>query len=122
MTRTMPDFPEGDLAINNHHPDMETRTYEIQVITPLFGGGVEAGKGYHPDTDRLSSIRGHLRFWGGQPGERNLLMVRNSGSGKVRFGIDGDIRSRYVSKLLMFRRESPILAHIIRKEEVFSQI
>ncbi len=63
MTRTMPDFPEGDLAINNHHPDMETRTYEIQVITPLFGGGVEAGK-IDPELPiRPSSIRGHLRFW-----------------------------------------------------------
>jgi len=59
----MPDFPEGDLAIDNHHPDMETRTYEIQVITPLFGGGVEAGK-IDPELPiRPSSIRGHLRFW-----------------------------------------------------------
>jgi len=63
MARTMPGFPEGDLAVDNHHPDMETRMYEIQVITPLFGGGVEAGNVDPEHPIRESSIRGHLRFW-----------------------------------------------------------
>ena len=37
--------------------------YKIEVITPIFGGGVEAGK---PDTMmpiRASAIRGQLRYW-----------------------------------------------------------
>ncbi|MCI5207465.1 MAG: type III-B CRISPR module RAMP protein Cmr1 [Candidatus Electrothrix sp. ATG2] len=37
--------------------------YEIEVITPIFGGGVEAGE---PDTKmpiRASAIRGQLRYW-----------------------------------------------------------
>lgn len=39
----------------------QVRTYEL--ITPLYGGGAEAGK---PDLDmpiRGTAIRGHLRFW-----------------------------------------------------------
>ncbi|WP_339134964.1 MAG: type III-B CRISPR module RAMP protein Cmr1 [Candidatus Electrothrix sp. GW3-4] len=38
-------------------------SYKIEVITPIFGGGVEAGK---PDTKmpvRASAIRGQLRYW-----------------------------------------------------------
>lgn len=39
----------------------QVRTYRL--ITPLFGGGVEAGK-YDPITPiRGTAIRGHLRFW-----------------------------------------------------------
>jgi CRISPR-associated protein Cmr1 len=65
MARTMPKFPDkvktDDLL--NHHPGRVTRNYEIEVITPLFGGGVEAGKVDPEHPIRESSIRGHLRFW-----------------------------------------------------------
>jgi CRISPR-associated protein Cmr1 len=59
----MPKFPEGDLTITNQHLGMEIRTYNIEVITPLFGGGVDAGKVDPEIPIRPSSIRGHLRFW-----------------------------------------------------------
>ncbi|VVB63122.1 CRISPR system Cmr subunit Cmr1-2 [uncultured archaeon] len=45
------------------HSDSITNTYEIQVITPIFGGGVEAGVNDPITPIRPSSIRGHLRFW-----------------------------------------------------------
>jgi len=45
------------------HSDLIPQTYEIQVITPLFGGGVEAGVNDPVTLIRSSSIRGHLRFW-----------------------------------------------------------
>jgi CRISPR-associated protein Cmr1 len=64
MPRTMPDCP-GDINVKdlNHHPGMVTRTYDIEVITPMFGGGVEP-KRIDPEIPiRPSSIRGHLRFW-----------------------------------------------------------
>jgi len=38
-------------------------TYKIEVVTPIFGGGVKAGE---PDTKmpiRASAIRGQLRYW-----------------------------------------------------------
>jgi CRISPR-associated protein Cmr1 len=41
----------------------ETRVYPIRLITPMFGGGVEAGE---PDATlpiRGTSIRGQLQFW-----------------------------------------------------------
>ncbi len=37
--------------------------YELMVITPLFGGGAEAGINDDVTPIRPSSIRGHLRFW-----------------------------------------------------------
>lgn len=41
----------------------ESRDYEIELITPMFGGGVVGGQ---PDPSfpiRGTSIRGHLQFW-----------------------------------------------------------
>lgn len=40
-----------------------TKTYQVEVITPIYGGGVKAGE---PDKDmpiRASAIRGQLRYW-----------------------------------------------------------
>lgn len=37
--------------------------YEIHVITPMFGGGVETGECDDLTPIRSTSIRGHLRFW-----------------------------------------------------------
>ena len=43
--------------------DVFMRTYDIQVITQISGGGIRAGE-YDPVTPiRPSSIRGHLRSW-----------------------------------------------------------
>lgn len=39
----------------------ETREYEL--ITPLFGGGVETKKADEVSVIRATEIRGHLRFW-----------------------------------------------------------
>lgn len=47
----------------NPYPGSETRTYEIQLITPLFGGGTNAGVNDPVTLIRPSSIRGQLRFW-----------------------------------------------------------
>jgi len=40
-----------------------TREYQISLITPLFGGGVEAGAPDETMPIRGTSIRGQLRFW-----------------------------------------------------------
>ncbi len=43
--------------------NLESRTYRIRLITPMFGGGVEAGT---PDPSfpiRPTAVRGHLHFW-----------------------------------------------------------
>jgi len=62
ITRSLPTFPDK-LPDGGSHPDIITEKYTIDVITPLFGGGYEAGK-VDPDMPiRVSSIRGHLRFW-----------------------------------------------------------
>ncbi len=39
----------------------ESREYEL--ITPLFGGGVETKKADEVSVIRATEIRGHLRFW-----------------------------------------------------------
>jgi len=40
-----------------------SRTFEIQVVTPIFGGGVEVNTPDPVCCVRATSIRGHLRFW-----------------------------------------------------------
>lgn len=46
-----------------HHPHSITKVYKLQVITPLFGGGAEAGVNDPITLIRPSAVRGHLRFW-----------------------------------------------------------
>ena len=43
--------------------DTGTKKYLIHLVTPLFGGGVEAGKNDPITLIRGASIRGQLRFW-----------------------------------------------------------
>ena len=40
-----------------------SKIYTIKLVTPLYGGGVEAGENDLSMLIRASSIRGHLRFW-----------------------------------------------------------
>ena len=62
MSRYLAKFPETFPEVDPYQ-DMTTRRYSIQVITPIFGGGIRAGE-YDPVTPiRPSSIRGHLRSW-----------------------------------------------------------
>ncbi|MBI1747848.1 MAG: type III-B CRISPR module RAMP protein Cmr1 [Acidobacteria bacterium] len=70
MSRTIigcPDAPiiQVDLkaGIDGYHPNTIPKTYAIQVITPIFGGGTEPGINDPVTLIRPSSIRGHLRFW-----------------------------------------------------------
>ncbi|MFZ2470999.1 MAG: type III-B CRISPR module RAMP protein Cmr1 [Methanothrix sp.] len=42
---------------------MISKIYNIQIITPIFGGGVKASENDPVTPIRPSSIRGHLRFW-----------------------------------------------------------
>jgi CRISPR-associated protein Cmr1 len=41
----------------------EERTYSIELITPLFGGGVEAGENDLTMPIRATAVRGQLQFW-----------------------------------------------------------
>ncbi|NOZ51788.1 MAG: type III-B CRISPR module RAMP protein Cmr1 [Gammaproteobacteria bacterium] len=50
-------------AVDNHYPDTISQSYNIQLITPLFGGGVASGVTDPITLIRPTSIRGHLRFW-----------------------------------------------------------
>ena len=47
----------------NPFPGTQTATFSINVITPLYGGGVEASKPDIENPIRSSEIRGNLRFW-----------------------------------------------------------
>jgi CRISPR-associated protein Cmr1 len=62
MTRSILGCPI-EPKITNLNPHYDSETYLIQVITPIFGGGVEPGENDLGMVIRPSSIRGHLRFW-----------------------------------------------------------
>lgn len=49
--------------VGRARPRQETLTYEIDVITPLFGGGESPGVNDSISLIRPSEIKGHLRFW-----------------------------------------------------------
>lgn len=56
-------IPEIDPPELPHQSKPNGRRYAVELITPLYGGGVAAGL---PDEEmpvRASAIRGHLRFW-----------------------------------------------------------
>jgi len=62
--KTNSDFHELEAALSDTAPETDDwRTYNCSLVTPLYGGGVNAGE---VDTDhpiRVSGIRGQLRFW-----------------------------------------------------------
>lgn len=62
MARLIPICPERPENVQAWS-DFEDRSYSISVVTPMFGGGAEAGVPDPVTLIRPSSIRGHLRFW-----------------------------------------------------------
>ncbi len=59
MPRQIPDVPNGWKPPD---PDLG-RSYEIELITPMVGGGATAGKVDLDFPIRPTAIRGHLRHW-----------------------------------------------------------
>ncbi|KPL80188.1 type III-B CRISPR module RAMP protein Cmr1 [Herpetosiphon geysericola] len=51
----------NEFTVGEHTYITKTRSYKL--ITPLFGGGVEAGLNDPLTPIRASGIRGQLRFW-----------------------------------------------------------
>lgn len=62
FVRKITEFPK-ELPAADPSEGFVRKEYTIQVITPFFGGGVEAGNIDPAMPIRPSSIRGHLRFW-----------------------------------------------------------
>lgn len=64
LTPTIPDLnPNGYAQDNPKATEYITETRSYKLITPLFGGGVEAGVNDTITPIRASGIRGQLRFW-----------------------------------------------------------
>ncbi|ACR13607.1 CRISPR-associated RAMP protein, Cmr1 family [Teredinibacter turnerae T7901] len=55
--------PTGHSHDDKNTPPHPQWRYNIQVVTPMFGGGVEARVLDPSQLIRGTSIRGHLRFW-----------------------------------------------------------
>jgi len=62
MTRPATTTPLPALALRED-ATVKTQTRRYRLITPLFGGGVQAGVADPVTPVRGSVIRGHLRFW-----------------------------------------------------------
>ena len=61
--RTIPTFPEGLCSSPRDESGLWTQKYEIEVITPMFGGGVLTKQNDPITPIRIPSVLGHLRFW-----------------------------------------------------------
>lgn len=65
MSRTIPEFRD-EYRVPDQAPvrgGRITQVREYELITPLFGGGVEPGAADPVTVVRATEIRGHLRFW-----------------------------------------------------------
>src|SRR6266511_4231124 len=63
--RDIPTFKD-DYKVPDKSParaDYITQTREYELITPLFGGGVEPAQADPVTVIRATEVRGHLRFW-----------------------------------------------------------
>lgn len=60
MPKQIPECPPEPSC---RKPSKECREYQIELVTPLFGGGVEAGEADSTFPIRGTSIRGQLRTW-----------------------------------------------------------
>jgi CRISPR-associated protein Cmr1 len=60
--KTQQSFHALESALQSH-PQKAWKTYHCTLVTPMYGGGVEAGNVDHQMPIRASSIRGQLRFW-----------------------------------------------------------
>jgi CRISPR-associated protein Cmr1 len=60
MPKAIPDCP-GEMPKGVR--GTEERAYRIELVTPLFGGGVEAGENDPTMPVRCTAIRGQLQFW-----------------------------------------------------------
>lgn len=56
-------IPECPPIPKTRHQARETREFQIQLVTPMFGGGVVAGEPDPTFPIRGTSIRGQLQFW-----------------------------------------------------------
>jgi CRISPR-associated protein Cmr1 len=63
MARNIPDCPDKPQPPPQAQRAVEERRYAIELITPLFGGGIEAGVSDLTMPIRGTAIRGQLQFW-----------------------------------------------------------
>ena len=73
MDRPIPPCPETPTQALP--PGVISKEYQVEVITPLFGGGPRPGTNDPVTPIRATEIRGHLRFWW-----RATIGVREAGS------------------------------------------
>ncbi|MGB9497905.1 MAG: type III-B CRISPR module RAMP protein Cmr1 [Dissulfuribacterales bacterium] len=62
MSRSLDSCPDK-IHVDLHYPEMIERQYTIQLLTPLYGGGIKAGMNDPLTLIRPASVRGNLRFW-----------------------------------------------------------
>ena len=66
--RQAPDLPaafneQGLKALCGNPPSKTTLSYQCELLTPMYGGGVEPGQVDKEMPIRATAIRGQLRFW-----------------------------------------------------------
>ncbi|MFO0881807.1 MAG: type III-B CRISPR module RAMP protein Cmr1, partial [Gemmataceae bacterium] len=59
MPREIPDVPHGWKP----PPPAPGRSYDIELVTPMFGGGVVTRENDRSFPIRATAIRGQLQFW-----------------------------------------------------------
>jgi CRISPR-associated protein Cmr1 len=65
MERKLPPLCPSAPAVSDddRYPGQISKSFDFSIVTPIFGGGVEAGANDPITLIRPSGIRGQLRFW-----------------------------------------------------------
>jgi len=63
MSRSLVPCPAMQPVAAARPPQTGERTYDIEVITPMFGGSAIPRQVDKENPVRISEVRGHLRFW-----------------------------------------------------------
>jgi hypothetical protein len=83
--RSIKDCPKKPSNVDPH-PDMIAKIYNIQIITPIFGGGVKASENDPLTPIRPSSIRGISDSGGGRQDVQNTRQLQSFARGRARSG------------------------------------
>ena len=62
-TRTPPSALDPATALPENRTALDWQSYDCELVTPMYGGGVIAGEVDEKMPIRASAIRGQLRFW-----------------------------------------------------------
>lgn len=94
--------PAGCSLDDNANP-LQWQSYRCQLVTPLYGGGVQAGKVDPAMPIRASAIRGQLRFWWRLLARHKWKLGNTDAIRRAEFALWGGVGSEALASMVHLR-------------------